>query len=376
MKNLVKKTVAVALIIFLVSLTSCAYFRASIPIEYTELGVASPSVNSEGEFAGIPWDLIVWDDKLFIGGGDYDTNAGPVDIWCYDIQKDVWINSGTVPDEEINRFVIMDDCLVSPGVDPKDDWSLGNFYYFENGSWTTVRNIPGGIHCFDIVEYNDNIFVGLGVKSGNSPVAVSSDGGGTFTSVQMKKNGVTVNTSGSNTVRVYDLFIFQDTLYAAFLYGDTEKTYDLYRYNDGVFVFDNEWNNKIHQIKYNHYIIGGKAEFNGSMYFTTGYLYTTGDMANFTRIAFPNDKTVYDIFTDKTSLYVLCGEKIKDGRYEVSVWENDGGDATNFKKLFSFIYDVAPLSMTYDNGTFFIGMGEYTSNNDKNGMILRIDFSK
>ena len=89
--------------------------------------------------------------------------------------------------------------------------------------------------------------------------------------------------------------VIYNCLYAIFLYGDTEITYDLYKYYNGEFVFDNELYNKIHQVKYNNYIIGGKAEFKGNMYFTTGYLYVTNDMTNFTRIDFPNEKTVYDI---------------------------------------------------------------------------------
>lgn len=371
----VKKTIVMILVILLLSLSLCLGTCKVVSIRYIELGIPSSFNYSNGISARCPWDLIIWEDKLFVGSGDYDVNAGPIDIWYYDISQKAWMNSGTVPDEEINRFVVMDDFLIAPGIDPQEDCTLGNLYYFKNDSWSIVRNIPGGMHCFDVVNYNGNIFVGLGVEPGKYPIAVSLDNGKSFTPVVMKKNGVSVDTSRSNNVRVYDLFVFNETLYAIFLYGDTEITYDLYKYYKGEFVFDNELYNKIHQVKYNNYIIGGKAEFKGNMYFTTGYLYVTNDMTNFTRIDFPNEKTVYDICIYKNNLYVLCGERLSNGRCEVSIWKNHNNDAAKFEEFFRFVYDISPLSMACNQEGFYIGMGERSSINDKNGMILYIKYS-
>jgi len=344
-------------------------------VEYTELGIPNSQRYQTGIAARCPWEITVWDGKLFIGAGDYDKNAGPVDIWYYDLQEGVWVNSGEVPDEEVNRFTVIDGCLVAPGIDPKENGSLGNFYRFENDAWTTVKSIPGGLHCFDMIEYDGKIFSGIGVESGQYPIAVSTDKGNSFSYVEMYKNNALIDTSGSKNVRVYDLFVFNDTLYGAFLFGDTDITYDLYRYENGVFVFDNQWYNKIHQVNYNNYIIGGKAEYKGNMYFTTGYLYATDDMANFTRVAFPRKQTVYDICVDENGLNALCAEKLSDGKYEISVWKNSSEKLTEFDELFSFIYDIPALSIACANGDFYIGMGERGSVNDKNGMILYIDFT-
>lgn len=146
-------------------------------ITYVELGIPTASRYSEGIRARCPWDMIVWNEKLYVGSGDYDSNSGPVDIWRYDTTKGVWENSGTVPDEEISRFCVIGDVLVAPGIDPTEDWTYGNYYKQDGEEWVKVRNISGGMHNFDMVEYNGSIFCGLGVASGEYPVVYSADDG-------------------------------------------------------------------------------------------------------------------------------------------------------------------------------------------------------
>ena len=107
------------------------------------------------------------------------------------------------------------------------------------------------------------------------------------------------------------------------------------------------------------------------MYFTTGHLYATNDMENFTRVVFPSKQTVYDVFADENGLYALCGEKQSDGKYEISVWSNVGREVTEFDELFSFAYDIPPLSIACVDSDFYIGMGSRLVS-DKNGMIIYI----
>jgi len=165
-------------------------------------------------------------------------------------------------------------------------------------------------------------------------------------------------------------------LYATFMYGDSEITYDLYRYENEVFVFDNQWYGKIHQIKFANNIVSGKAQLGDNIFFTTGYLYATEDMANFTRIVFPDSQTVYDICRDEKYLYALCGKVQDDGTYKVSVYRNDGRIITNFHEVFNFVYEIPPLSIASQNGNFYIGMGDTENTHEKNGMILFVEYSK
>lgn len=360
----------------LISLTSCAMHETIDSIPYVEVGIPSSERYAEGIRARSPWDMAIFDNKLYIGSGDYDANAGPIDMWCYDIENSTWSNSGTLPEEEIDRFCLIDGQLAVPGIDPQEDWTLGNYYVLEGDQWVKRRNIQGGLHTFDIVEFDGMLFAGLGVTSGSYPIVCSKDGGQTFETIPLQKDGENIDTSGSQIVRVYDLFVFKNNLYAAFRYGDSEITYDLYRYENGVFVYDNQWYGKIHQIKFTNTIITGKTQFGDHIFFTTGYLYATEDMANFTRITFPDSQTVYDICKDENYLYALCAGKQDDGKYKVSVYRNDGRTITNFHEIFNFVYEVPPLSMICQKENFFIGMGDTNSNHDKNGMILFVEYAK
>ncbi len=353
-----------------ISFASCF---TSKTVEYTELGIPLSERYSQGVRARCPWDMYIWDGKIYIGSGDYDSNAGPVDIWAYDIENKAWENTGTVPDEEVSRFLVIDGKLTVPGIDPKDDWTFGNYYVLENGEWCTIRTISGGLHNFDMVEYQGMIFAGLGVYSGEYPIVCSRDGGKTFTPIEMQKDGKAFDTSGSEVVRISDLFVFDGNLYAAFRYGETEITYDLYKYENGVFVYDNQLYQKIHQIKFFNSIIASKTEFKCNMFFTTGYLYATSDMSDFTRVSFPNSEIVYDLYVKDDILYALCGVKQSDGKYKVSVWKNSSGQTLAFSEAFNFVYDIPPMSMVYDGDTFYIGMGDSSSNNNKNGMIISVN---
>jgi len=355
---------------------SCTTHDTIDLITYIEIGIPSCERYLEGVRARNPWDMVIFENKLYIGSGDYDSNAGPVDMWCYDIENSSWSNSGTLPEEEVDRFCLINNTLAVPGIDPQEDWTLGNYYILENEQWVKIRNIKGGMHTFDIVEFDGILFAGLGVSSGEYPIVCSTDGGKTFESIPFQKEGVNIDTSGSKNVRVYDLFVMGSNLYATFMYGDSEITYDLYRYENEVFVFDNQWYGKIHQIKFANNIVSGKAQLGDNIFFTTGYLYATEDMANFTRIVFPDSQTVYDICRDEKYLYALCGKVQDDGTYKVSVYRNDGRIITNFHEVFNFVYEIPPLSIASQNGNFYIGMGDTENTHEKNGMILFVEYSK
>lgn len=363
-------------LIAIANLTSCSGTKTIDSIAYTELGIPTSERYSEGVTARSPWDMAINENKLYIGSGDYDTNAGPVDMWCYDIDKKTWSNSGTVPEEEIDRFCVIDNKLVVPGIDPQEDWSLGNYYVLDGNQWVKKRNIEGGLHTFDIVEFDGMLFAGLGVLKGLYPVVCSKDNGESFENVIFYKDGEKLDTTGSQNVRVYDLFVFKDKLYAVFMYGDSEITYDLYRYENGMFVYDNQWYGKVSQIEFTNNIITGKTQFKDNMYFTTGYLHTTEDMTNLTYIIFPDEQVVYDICTDEKYLYALCANKQEDGTYKVSVYRNDGQMITNFHEIFNFVYDVPPLSIVCKDNNFYIGMGDTNNIHDKNGTILFVEYAK
>jgi len=224
-----------------------------------------------------------------------------------------------------------------------------------------------------MVEYNGMLFAAIGVPNGKFPIARSLDGGGSFSPVPLMKNGRIVRTTEGEVVRTLDLIVHKNILYAIY-YNETEDiTYDLYRYENGVFYFEKGLLGTIYRKRMSSHNIKSKIEFRGQMYLATGYFYVTSDMENFERIELENSEIVCDLYLEDNTLYVLCYEELEDGGYKTSVLRNDKRKKDKFSEVFSFVYDVPPLSLVVDGDDFYIGMGSMLNIHDKNGMILKIE---
>src|SRR5262245_20113285 len=108
-------------------------------------------------FARNAWDLKAFAGRLYVGLGNRDNsepapNAGPVDVWFFSPDSGQFVKEGTLPDEQIETFRVLDGKLVIPGNDPMEPWELGNFYRLDAGSWTKIRTLPNGIHNFDMIN--------------------------------------------------------------------------------------------------------------------------------------------------------------------------------------------------------------------------------
>ena len=120
--------------------------------------------------------------------------------------------------------------------------------------------------------------------------------------------------------------------------------------------------------------LSSKYEYNGKLFFATGNLYVTDDANEIRQISFPDGTTVYDLVESKGKLYALCGEPQEDGTVRVSVWANSKKKDEAFSELFYFFYEIPPLSLAIDQKTFFIGLSDTHAENEKNGMILQIEY--
>ena len=364
-------TCCLLLFALLLSLPSCGDREK----EYVELGIPSSARYETGEMAACPWDLFVYNGILYVGAGDYDKNAGPITVWGYDTNTEKWVDTGTLADEEVAKFLLIGDTLTVPGTDPQGDWSHGNYYQLKDGKWETSENVPDGIHMFDIVEYAGALFAGLGVVPGSSPIVRSLDGGKSFSPVPLKRDGADLDTSAyQEVVRVYDFFLCDGELYALFV-NDAEPTFcfDLFRYAGDAFVYVSDMRAQVSYLKTSHRLINAKVTFKDKLFFTTGYLYTTENMKEIICLEPPHSKVVCDLLVDGDRLYVLSAETTEEGEgYRISVSSTKTGDPDDFKEEFYFYYSAPPLSFAKDGKTFYFGMGSMYEENASNGMILKV----
>ena len=182
----------------------CKYVTFDPDADIVELGNMVSGRYDAGAIANCAWDLVVWDGVLYRAAGDYDKNTGTVAIWAYDIATQTWKLTGEAKEEALHRFVQLGSILTTPGIDPKAGWELGNFYALVDGTWIQYRNLPNGVHNFDMIEFDGKIFAGLGVEAGNSPCVMSTDWGQTFQPVPLYKDGVVVDTTGQTYIRIYE----------------------------------------------------------------------------------------------------------------------------------------------------------------------------
>ncbi len=166
----------------------------------------------------------VFENKLFIGHGDYGVNTGPTDIIYYDFNDKTWNSKFTIDDEAIMRYVEIDSNLIIPGVDATDNWDFGNYYIYDGVKWKKNRSIPHGIHVFDIIKYDSILYCATGnylaIDSLNelAPGAILSSINGS------QWNYDYISPSDKNLVYRITDFIEYDNKLMAFYYGYTGLT--------------------------------------------------------------------------------------------------------------------------------------------------------
>ena len=357
------------------------------PDIYTVLDIPSAARYPKGDVARCPWDMVVYDGKIYFGSGDYEKNKGPAEVFCYDPATKSMEKCGTLPDEEVSRFCILDGRLAIPGTDPKEPWSSdtsfsGSYYLLEGDTWVQKRVLAGAIHNFDLIAYKDRIFAGLGVVPGDSPIAVSLDGGESFSPVSLYKGDNLVDTAGYELVRTHDFLVCDGKLYATFYASYPDKTqstlYELYQYDEGdaSFRFVTSIDGVIDRLAYSHAMIGEKVAFDGKLFFTTGYLYATEGMTVFEKTLFSDLKIVADLFVENDTLYLLGSARDKEsGKFRTAVYQKKAGEKST-TLLFDFFYDVPAMSLAVIGDDFYIGMGDGNAANAQNGAILLVNLAK
>ncbi len=345
---------------------------------YKKLGVPLADYYTTGGIHRSVWDIEAYNGNIYISSGDYDKNKGPVTVKYYDTDKKEWVNDGSLPDEQIERFYIFEDKLYAAGCDPKDSWQLGNFYLTDGSGWKTERVLPGGIHNFDLILFDGKMFAGMGVNAGEFPVAISSDGK-SFSQVPFMKDGAALSHTAGSIVRVYDFFTLNGELYAyLFTREGMTRGYDIYRYNGECFVYHSDLISQL-EIKRNAYThINQKVEFNGKQFIARGHLYCTSDMKTAELLEIKPNMEIVDLRVIDGTLYVLCNEKLNNKdkeEFRISVWYTNSGKKGSFKEMFFFDYENRALSFTYNEGIFYFGMGygiTATSDYETNGMVLSV----
>lgn len=367
-------------VLMLFTVCGCSIQDYPYKASYKELGVALEDYYTTGGIQRCVWDIEAYNGKIYVASGDYGENKGPVKLKAYDIDNKEWVSEGYLSDEQIERFYVFDNKLYAAGCDPKDSWQYGNIYTTDGNGWTTERVLPGGIHNFDLSFFDGKIFAGMGVSTGQFPIAVSSDGKN-FKQVPLIKNGEAINNvNQSAIIRVYDFFTLNGQLFAFYRFNNgSDKRSEVYRLDGDSFVYHSDLISRLEISRHFYTFISQKAEFKKQQFIAVGNLYVTQDMKTAELIEIKPNMEVFDLRVIDGTLYLLCNEKLKrkdKEEFRVSIWYTNSGKKGSFKEMFFFDYENRALSFTYDEGIFYFGMGygvTAKTDYDTNGMVLAVE---
>ncbi|MHC4181063.1 MAG: hypothetical protein ACYSWU_26500, partial [Planctomycetota bacterium] len=135
----------------------------------------------KGEAAAKINELMIFENRLYLGHGDWHKNTGSTDVIYYDFSKQEFVKEFTVDEEAIVRYRRYGNRLFLPGVDSTESWEFGNLYVHEASGWRKYRTIPRGVHVFDFAEYAGRWYVATGsnfgdLKTGPAIGAIYSSG--------------------------------------------------------------------------------------------------------------------------------------------------------------------------------------------------------
>ena len=346
--------------------------------DVVELGMLSYRNYGTASLANTAWDVKIWNGQVYCGSGDYNKNAGKVPLLSYDIATNRWQFHGDMPDQAVHSFIEIGGTLVAPGIDPTGSWDLGNFYRLEDGKWKTVRTIPNGIHNFDMIEFDGKIFAGVGTEDADDTVAVSTDGGQSWSFVPLYKDGAPFDTSEYKYSRTYEFTEYNGQLYALLSFQlNIGSSYMLFRYEDGKMVWlSDQVSTLLGGSSVNRKYWGGEFEFDGACYLALSALYAIRDFADpgsYEKISMPNKEKVADAFVKDGVIYVLGSRQdMQTKEYKIVIYQSTTGKAGSFTPAASFTYPAPPISFDTDGNHFYVGIGYTSGAAEKCGMILRV----
>jgi hypothetical protein len=335
------------------------------------------------------WDMQLYNNRIYLGHGNCvnfgpNPNAGPISIFYYDLVQMKFVKQYTTSEEQLENYKILDGQLYLLGRDPKEDWTLGNFYKLVEDKWQKIRNIPNAIHTFDMVSVNGKLYVSTG-STDNNTIYRSENYGNTWSVVPCSTNPPYFPISS----RMYTLFYLNNKIYATsvIFQASLDATRNRAIVIDGASISTVNINrNKMLPGSPNdstyYRLLRGTVALGNMIYIAEKYdyykdwlpegLYYAPEINQAKRAIFPEVSVIpMDINVRGNIVYAIAYKKVSDNQYTNIVYKTE--NLSNWSEVLRFNYETFARSFEEINGDYYFGMGCY---NDivpgSVGKILRV----
>lgn len=309
-------------------------------------------------------ELRAYDNKIFMGIGDWNDNTGPAKIIYYDTKTGEIVSSGTIADEAVEEFYIIDGKLYTTGTDPRNGWGYGSYYVYNDStnSWEQHEFNNGWVHAFEITKFHDKMFMCGSVSNAQkTPIQVSYDDGKSFQNVNILFNGEPLPYSSS--LRFYAFEQYRDTLYAYTYSSVSDYTLNgLYKYDEETNTFnfirklgyEQSQYGVYESYRYNYLHFKNNTVFADHWVYVSGnYLYKTQDMINYTKIVRDTTDVTQDVVVHDDILYTLSYQYNTDKTFTIRIYSTK--DLEKYNLVYEFDTDTLPFSIEYHDNNLYIG---------------------
>jgi hypothetical protein len=383
---------------------SCSSFGQNNEIKNSVVRLGNPLAadGKKGRALNV-WDLQVFDGKVYIGGGNANTNAGPINVWAYDPTRKNFIKEYSVPEEEISRFKVIDNELYIPAADPRGG-DANKFYRKKiGGQWIKyASNAVKLAHVRDLIKIDSQTIVMVGNNRNPDNRKKQAPGAAITTD-----NGISFQAAGANNIPdtgnvflldynwFFSIFSYQDKIYApnSFLRDtggypgsiavyDPEKQELVIDFDLGTEEFiptkniDNKqgkyglstiyylWN----PVEFNNYLIYPVKSFSNAdidnsikkLYLNSLGFYIKESMGKFPlEIKLPKKALGEDVLVIDGELYVLANKKNNQEKFTIYVFKtNEPQNRDRWIEVLSFKSSNKARSFEYLDGIFYFGLGQ------------------
>ena len=337
------------------------------------LGIPGESHYGTKYYARNIWDMVAVDGKVLLSMGDYATNTGAVPIYYYKndstTKYECTYESGRstvgLSSEEIKRFYEIDGEIYATATDPLGMENASYYKYdLASDKWIDYYKLPLCVHCYDMVEYDGEVFFAGMVRNSNSKIiscvqklskdqlcSTSSASNVDFYDMNGNKMDLNVYTyqgASGNMVesvsspfwRAYDIFVYKGELYIA----HSSNTANTRNAKSGLFKYDKKANRFVQMCR-------GDA--------VKGFMSVTRNITSYTQAyedgtmikdenGNPVKSPVYYSFEDNSAIYSpltvgqeevysepICGAKISTDNTFVAVCNGifKSSDVMTFEKV-------------------------------------------